>query len=173
MRAITSARASKQHRQRRPRKDEHARAHTHTHTRHHARGICALAGMGVRAEGGIRMGGRERIYAARIAERQGCDLGNNRREREAARRAGWVRTRQRGVWCLRSAVTMGLTLFVKRGGNEHWEGKKGKQKNKKNPRVHYGCPQRQRFSRQCQRSYGRRRYGCDRCDTGQRAGEVA
>ena len=95
--------------------------------------------MGVRVEGGIRMGGRERIYAARIAERQGCDLGNSRRGREAARRAGWVRTRRRGVWCLRSAVTMGLTLFVKRGGNERWEGKRKKSKKRKKGKKTHVC----------------------------------
>ena len=80
------------------------------------------------------MGGRERIYSARIAERQGGDLGNSRRGREAARCAGWVRTRRPGVWCLRSAVTMGLKLLLKRGENERWErkkkGKKEKRKNK-------------------------------------------
>ena len=90
--------------------------------------IGALAGMGVRVERGIRMGGRERIFSARIAERQGDDLGNSRRGREAARRAGWVRTRRRGVWCLRSAVTMGLTLLLKRRENERWERKKEKRK---------------------------------------------
>ena len=67
------------------------------------------------------MGGRERIYSARIAERQGGDLGNSRSEREAARRAGWVRTRRPGVLCLRTTVTM--VVLVKRGENERWEEK--------------------------------------------------
>ena len=38
---------------------------------------------------------------------------------------------------MRSAVTMGLTLFVKRRGNERWEGKRKKgKKRKKEKNIH-------------------------------------
>ena len=67
----------------------------------------------------------------------------------------------------------GLDIVCKaRGKRKVGGGKREKQKTNKNPRVHYYCPSMQRLNRQCQRSYGRRRYSCDRCDTDQRQAKL-